>query len=111
MHIMEIKHFNSHLYFYCINQGINPSAIMADLSRMPFVIKKEQSHAELPKELWDRTEQMEGHKGAMLSGSHQPDTPYAFQLGRQKQSHLTKTKSLCLPYLLSWGYGKSKKCM
>ena len=45
---------------------------------MPFIIKEGQSYVELPEELWDRTEQMEGHKRAMLSKSCQPDTPHAF---------------------------------
>ena len=32
------KHFNSRLYFYCINNGINPLTIAVDLSRVPPII-------------------------------------------------------------------------
>ena len=111
MHVMEIKYFNSRLYFYCIDQGVNPSAIIADLNRVPPIVEKEQSHAELPKELWNRTEQMEGHKRAMSSRSYQPDTLCISQLGRQEQSHSTRTKLLYSSCLPSWGYGKGKKYM
>ena len=78
IHATKIKCFNSCLYFYCIDQGVNPSAITANLSKVPPIIKKGQSHAELPEELQNKTEQMEGCKRAMLSGSHQPNTPHAF---------------------------------
>ena len=56
IHVTKIERFNSRLYFYYINNRINPLAVVVDLSRVPPVIIKGQSHAELPKELWDRTE-------------------------------------------------------
>ena len=62
--------FNSYLYFYCVNNGIDPSIIAADPSRVLPIIAEGQSHVELPKELWDRTEQIEECKRAMLSKSH-----------------------------------------
>ena len=51
MRIAEIKSFNSYLYFYYINNGINSLTIIMDLSRMYPVVKKGQSYAELPEEL------------------------------------------------------------
>ena len=51
IYITEKKHFNSCLYFYYINNGINPSAVAVDLSRVPPIITEGQSHVELPKEL------------------------------------------------------------
>jgi len=70
MRVTEMEHFNSHLYFYCINNRINPLTIVVDLSRVPPIIIEGQSHAELPKELWDRTKQTEGRERAILSKSH-----------------------------------------
>ena len=32
------KRFNSRLYFYCINNGINPLVVAVDLSRVPPII-------------------------------------------------------------------------
>ena len=52
---MEMDYSNSCLYFYCINNGINPLTILVDLSRVPPIIKEGRSYVELPKELWDRT--------------------------------------------------------
>ena len=69
IHATEIEHFNSHLYFYCINNRIDPLAVIVDLSQVPPIIKEGQSYVELPEELWDRTEQMEGHGRAMLPES------------------------------------------
>ena len=51
MHITEMERFNSHLYFYCVNNGINPLTIAVDLSRVPPIIIEGQSHAKLPEEL------------------------------------------------------------
>ena len=51
MYITKKKHFNSRLYFYCINNGIDSLAVAVDLSRVPPIIIEGQSHAELPKEL------------------------------------------------------------
>jgi len=55
MYIAEIERFNSHLYFYCINNGINLLTITVDLSKVPPIVVEGQSYAELPEELWDRT--------------------------------------------------------
>jgi len=49
---------------------------MVDPSRVPPVIVKGQSYAKLPKELWDRTKQVEEHKRAISSKSRQSDTSY-----------------------------------
>jgi len=46
-----MERFNSRLYFYCINNGIDPLTIAVDLSRVPPIIIEGQSHAELPEEL------------------------------------------------------------
>ena len=35
----EIKSFNSRLYFYCINNGINPLTIAVDLNKIHPIIK------------------------------------------------------------------------
>ena len=51
IHITEIKYFNNCSYFYCVNNGINPLTVIVDLSKLPPVIIKEKSHAELLKEL------------------------------------------------------------
>jgi len=40
MRIAEIKHFNSYLYFYYINNIINLLTVTVDLSKMPFIIKE-----------------------------------------------------------------------
>jgi len=56
MRVTEIGRFNSRLYFYCVNNGINPLTITVDLSRVPLIIIEGQSYAKLPKELWDKTE-------------------------------------------------------
>jgi len=55
MHATEIKRFNSCLYFYYIDNGINPLTVAVDLSRVFPIIVEGQSYIELPKELWDRT--------------------------------------------------------
>ena len=36
----ETKHFNSYLYFYYIDTGINPLIITVDLNRVPPIIKE-----------------------------------------------------------------------
>jgi len=38
MHATEMEHFNNHLYFYYIDNGIDLSIIAADLSRVPPII-------------------------------------------------------------------------
>jgi hypothetical protein len=45
------KCFNSYLYFYYINNRINPLTIIVDLSRVPPIVIEGQSYIELPKEL------------------------------------------------------------
>ena len=55
MRATKIERFNSRLYFYCVNNKINPLTIAVDLSRVPSIIVEEQSYIEVPKELWDRT--------------------------------------------------------
>ena len=51
MHTTEKKRFNSRLYFYYINNRINPLVVVVDLSRVPLIIIEGQSYIELPKEL------------------------------------------------------------
>jgi len=101
-----MERFNSRLYFYCVNHGINPSTIAVDLSIMPPVIAEGRSYIKLPKELWDRTEQVEGRKRAILSKSCQSNTSYTAQPGRRERSYLTRTESSCL---LSRVCGKGKE--
>ena len=40
IYAIEIDRFNSCLYFYYINNGINPLTILVDLSRVPPIAKK-----------------------------------------------------------------------
>jgi len=47
----KIERFNSYLYFYYINNGINPLTIMVDLNKVFFIIKEGQSYIELFKKL------------------------------------------------------------
>ena len=51
----EIECFNSCLYFYYINNGIDPLTVTVDPSRVPLIVAEGQSYVELPKELWDKT--------------------------------------------------------
>ena len=81
MRATEKKRFNSRLYFYCINNRINPLVVAVDLSRVPLIVIEGQSYIELPKELQDRTEYTERRKRAMLSKSRQSNISYAAQLG------------------------------
>ena len=67
-----MERFNSCLYFYYINNRINPLTVAVDLSRVPPIVAEGQSHAELPEELWDRTEQMERCERVILFKSCQP---------------------------------------
>ena len=105
---MEMDYSNSCLYFYCINNGINPLTILVDLSRVPPIIKEGRSYVELPKELWDRTKQIGVYKRAILSKSHQFNASYTAQLGRQEQSYLVKME---FPHLPSRVYSKGKECI
>ena len=65
----EKKRFNSRLYFYCVDNGIDSLAVAVDLSRVPLVVVEGQSHTELPKELWDRIEHTDRRERAMSSES------------------------------------------
>ena len=51
MHVTKMERFNSRLYFYCIDNRIDPLTVLVDLSKVPPVVVEGQSHAELPKEL------------------------------------------------------------
>jgi len=51
MRAIEIKHFNSCLYFYYINNKINPLAITVNLNKIPLIIKEGQSYIKLLKKL------------------------------------------------------------
>ena len=51
IYITKKKCFNSRLYFYYINNGIDPLAVAVDPSRVPPIITEGQSHTKLPKEL------------------------------------------------------------
>ena len=51
IYITEIDCFSSCLYFYYINNGIDLLTVTVNLNRVPLIIKKGQSHAELPKKL------------------------------------------------------------
>ena len=54
MRATKLKRFNSRLYFYCVNNGINLLTIVVDLSKMPFIIVKGQNYIKLFKELWGK---------------------------------------------------------
>ena len=84
IHATKIERFNSRLYFYYINNRIDPLTVVVDLSRVPPIIVEGQSYTKLPKELWDRTE----------------------QIGRREWSYLIRTES---PYLLSRVLSKGKE--
>ena len=102
------KRFNSRLYFYYVNNRINPLTVAVDLSRVPPVIIEGQSYIELPKELQDRTEQIKGYERAILSESRQSNTSYTTQPSGRERSYLTRTDS---PYLPSRVYSKGKERM
>ena len=51
MRVTEMECFNSHSYFYCVDNRINPLTVTIDLSKLPLVVVEGQSHIELPKEL------------------------------------------------------------
>ena len=106
--VTEMERFNNHLYFYCINNGINPLTVAVNLSRVPPVVVEGQNHAKLPEELWDRTEQMEGRERTMSSENCQPNTSYTAQTGGRKRSHSIRTGS---PRSLSQVHSKGKEHM
>jgi len=51
MRIIKMKSFNSYLYFYYIDNKINPLIVIVDLNKMPFIIKKRQNYIKLSKKL------------------------------------------------------------
>jgi len=67
---IKIERFDSRLYFYCVNNEIDPLTVAVDLSRVPPVVIKGQSYTKLPEELWDRTKQMEECERTMTFGSY-----------------------------------------
>ena len=79
MYITKIECFNSRLYFYCVDNGINSLIVFVDLSRVPPVVAEGQSYTELPKELWDRTKQMERYKGTMSYKNYQFNAFYHYK--------------------------------
>jgi hypothetical protein len=81
MRVTKKKRFNSRLYFYYIDNRINPLTVAVDLSRVPPIVIEGQSYTELPKELWDRTKYIEGRERAISSKSRQSDTSYTTQHG------------------------------
>jgi hypothetical protein len=103
----EKKRFDSRLYFYCVDNRINPLTITVDPSRVPPIVAEGQSHTELPKELWDRTKHMEGRERAMSSKSRQSASHTAQHGGRERR-HLTRTES---PRSPSRVRGKGKERM
>ena len=102
----KIGRFNSRLYFYYINNRINPLTITVDLSRVSLIIIEGQSYIELPKELQDRTKRVERQERAILSKNRQSNTSYTAQSSKRERSYLARIES---PYLLSWVYNKGKK--
>jgi len=40
MRAVEIKHFNSYLYFYYIDYRINPLTVIVNLNKISFIIKE-----------------------------------------------------------------------
>ena len=89
----KIERFNSRLYFYYINNRIDPLTIIVDLSRVPPIIIEGQSYIELPKELQDRTKYIERRERAILLESRQLDTSCTNQPGGRERSHPTRTES------------------
>ena len=51
MYITKIERFNNRLYFYCVDNKIDPLTVAVDLSRVPPIVIEGQSHTKLPKEL------------------------------------------------------------
>jgi hypothetical protein len=49
--ITKIERFNSRLYFYYVNNRINPLTVAVDLSRVPPIVVEEQSYTKFPEEL------------------------------------------------------------
>ena len=79
--ITKIERFDSRLYFYYVDNRIDPLAIAVDLSKVPSIVIEGQSYTELPKKLQDKTKQIEGRERAMLSKGRQSNTSYTAQLG------------------------------
>jgi len=53
---IKIKHFNSRLYFYYINNRINFLTIAVNLNKISPITAEGQNYIKLPKELWDKIE-------------------------------------------------------
>ena len=51
MRATKKKRFNSRLYFYYVDNRIDPLTVTVDLSRVPPIVVEGQSYIELPKEL------------------------------------------------------------
>jgi len=51
MRATEIKHFNSRLYFYYVDNGINLLTIAVNLSKVSLIVVEGQSYTKLPKKL------------------------------------------------------------
>jgi len=51
MRAVEIKCFNNCLYFYHINNRINPLTVTVNLNKVLFIIKEGQNYIELLKKL------------------------------------------------------------
>ena len=66
IYITKIKRFNSCLYFYYINNGINFLIITVDLNKVPFIIIERQNYIKLSKELQDKIKQIKGRERAIL---------------------------------------------
>ena len=69
MYTIKIKRFNSCLYFYYINNKINPLTIVVNLSKVPLIVVEGQNYIKLFKELCNRIKQRKKHERAMLSKS------------------------------------------
>jgi len=54
MYTIKIKRFNSCLYFYYINNKINPLTIVVNLSKVPLIVVEGQNYIKLFKELCNR---------------------------------------------------------
>ena len=104
MRATEMERFNSRSYFYCVDNGIDPATVAVDPSKVPPIVEEGQSHAELPEELWDRTEQSGRRERAMSSESLQSG------IGGRERAYSTRTESPRSPSQ-DRGKGKGKERM
>jgi hypothetical protein len=49
--VTKKKRFNSRLYFYYVDNRIDPLTVAVDLNRVPPIVIEGQSYIKLPKEL------------------------------------------------------------